>query len=35
VRLGGISLQQSETFGDILLARTETEIDEAQFHLYD
>ena len=35
VRLGGISLQQSETFGDILLGRTETEIDEAQFNLYD
>ena len=35
VRLGGIGLQQSETFGDILLARNETEIDEQQFHLYD
>ncbi len=35
VRLGGISLQQSETFGDILLAKTDVEIDEQQFHLYD
>ena len=35
VRLGGISLQQSETFGDVLLAKTDVEIDEQQFHLYD
>ena len=35
VRLGGISLQQSDTFGDILLAKTDNPIDEGQFHLYD
>jgi segregation and condensation protein A len=35
VRLGGISLQQGELFGDILIARTEKEIDTAQFALFD
>ena len=35
VRLGGISLQQGELFGDILVAKTENEIDAAQFALYD
>ena len=35
VRLGGISLQQGELFGDILIAKTENEIDAAQFALYD
>jgi len=35
VRLGGISLQQSDTFGDILLAKTDAEIDEAQFAMFD
>jgi len=35
VRLGGISLQQSDTFGDILLAKTEADIDEAQFEMFD
>ncbi len=35
VRLGGISLQQSETFGEILLAKTESEIDETRFSLFD
>jgi chromatin segregation and condensation protein Rec8/ScpA/Scc1 (kleisin family) len=35
VRLGGISLQQGELFGDILIARTEKEIDSAQFALFD
>jgi len=35
VRLGGLSLQQSDTFGDILLAKTDNTIDEQQFHLYD
>jgi len=35
VRLGGISLQQGELFGDILAARTETVIDAEQFALYD
>ena len=35
VRLGGISLRQSDAFGEILLARTDKEIDEAQFGLFD
>src|SRR3954470_11620216 len=35
VRLGGISLQQSETFGEILLAKTDTEIDDASFKMFD
>lgn len=35
VRLGGISLQQGENFGDILISRTEKEIDAAQFALFD
>jgi segregation and condensation protein A len=35
VRLGGISLQQSETFGDILLAKSDADIDEAQFAMFD
>jgi segregation and condensation protein A len=35
MRLGGISLQQSETFGEIVIAKTETQIDEGQFALFD
>ncbi|MEO6260559.1 MAG: segregation/condensation protein A [Thermoanaerobaculia bacterium] len=35
VRLGGVSLRQSGPFGDILLARTDKEIDEGQFALFD
>lgn len=35
VRLGGISLQQSDTFGEIVIARTDTVIEEAQFALFD
>lgn len=35
VRLGGISLQQGELFGDILVARTENVVDAEQFALYD
>lgn len=35
VRLGGVALQQGENFGDIVLARTDTEIDEATFALFD
>ncbi|HET7711899.1 MAG TPA: hypothetical protein VFL80_08210, partial [Thermoanaerobaculia bacterium] len=35
VRLGGISLQQPENFGDIVVARTEQEIDTSQFALFD
>ena len=35
VRLGGISLQQGENFGEILMARTELEIDAETFKLFD
>ena len=35
VRLGGISLQQGELFGDILVAITENPIDKEQFALYE
>jgi segregation and condensation protein A len=35
VRLGGITLGQSESFGEIAIHRTEKEIDVAQFALYD
>jgi segregation and condensation protein A len=35
VRLGGISLKQSDNFGEILLGKTETIIDEAQFAVFD
>jgi len=35
VRLGGISLKQSGNFGEILIASTETTIDEAQFAVFD
>jgi len=35
VRLGGVTLQQGETFGEIVVARTETVVDEAQFALFD
>lgn len=35
VRLGGISLQQSDTFGEILIARTDNSIDEEKFTLFD
>ena len=35
VRLGGISLRQSENFGEINVAKTETAVDEAQFALFD
>ena len=35
VRLGGLSLQQSDLFGDILVAITQTPLDEAQFAIYD
>ncbi len=35
VRLGGISLQQGELFGDILVAKTESVVDPEQFALYD
>lgn len=35
VRLGGITLGQSESFGEIAVHKTEKEIDVAQFALYD
>ncbi len=35
VRLGGIGLQQGAIFGEILINRTEKEIDEATFALFD
>ena len=35
VRLGGIVLQQSGTFAEILISRTENEIDPASFALFD
>jgi segregation and condensation protein A len=35
VRLGGISLQQSDPFGDILVALTENPLDQTQFAIYD
>jgi segregation and condensation protein A len=35
VRIGGISLQQTENFGEILVAKTEREVDESQFSLFD
>ena len=35
VRLGGISLQQGDLFGDIALAITQNPLDEAQFAIYD
>jgi segregation and condensation protein A len=35
VRLGAISLKQSDAFGEILVAKTDAPIDEAQFAIYD
>lgn len=35
VRLGGISLQQSEIFGEILIGRTTNEIDAETFRMFD
>jgi len=35
VRLGGISLKQSDAFGEIVVAGTEHEIDQATFALFD
>lgn len=35
VRLGGVSLKQSATFGEIVMTRTENQIDTGQFALYD
>lgn len=35
VRLGSVSLNQGQTFGEILIHKTDREIDAAQFALYD
>jgi segregation and condensation protein A len=35
VRLGGISLQQTDNFGEILIEKTEQEIDQATFAMFD
>ena len=35
VRLGGISLQQGENFGEILISKTDTDIDAATFAMFD
>jgi len=35
VRLGGVSLQQGENFGEILITPTEKEIDEATFAMFE
>jgi chromatin segregation and condensation protein Rec8/ScpA/Scc1 (kleisin family) len=35
VRLGGIALQQGENFGEILISKTDKEIDAATFALFD
>ena len=35
VRLGGLALQQSQNFGEILINRVEKEIDDATFALFD
>jgi segregation and condensation protein A len=35
VRLGGISLKQSQNFGEILIGKTDATIDETQFSMFD
>ena len=35
VRLGGIALQQGDNFGEILISRTDKEIDEATFAMFE
>ena len=35
VRLGGISLQQSDNFGEIVITKSDKEIDQATFALFD
>jgi segregation and condensation protein A len=35
VRLGGISLRQSDLFGEIVITPTEQEVDQATFELFD
>ena len=35
VRLGGIALQQSENFGEIEVSKTDKEIEQETFALFD
>ena len=35
VRLGGISLRQSENFGEIVIGKTEADLDPKSFEIYD
>src|SRR5436305_5175142 len=35
VRLGGVALQQSDIFGEIVISKTGTAVDEGQFALFD
>ncbi len=35
VRLGGISLQQSDTFGEILVSKTDNAVDQESFKMFD
>jgi segregation and condensation protein A len=35
VRLGGVSLQQSDIFGEILVSKSDAEIDSETFRMYD
>src|SRR5437763_12811703 len=35
VRLGGVSLKQSDTFAEIVMKKTENQIDTAQFAMFD
>ena len=35
VRLGGIALQQGENFGEILISKTDRQVDQATFSLFD
>ncbi|MFZ2492991.1 MAG: segregation/condensation protein A [Thermoanaerobaculia bacterium] len=35
VRLGGVSLKQSGNFSEVLISRTDAEIDESRFSLFD
>jgi chromatin segregation and condensation protein Rec8/ScpA/Scc1 (kleisin family) len=35
VRLGGISLKQSENFGEILIAGTDKTLEESVFEMFD
>jgi len=35
VRLGGVSLKQSDTFGEIVMTKTENQLDTAQFAVFD